>query len=85
MELRRSVITGETCACSAVMADRTALGPIRGPAARPDLLGATALDGAVRKAQRRHLEQHGPQSEQRPYPGEVRAGTRDVISVGARW
>ena len=33
MELRRSVITGETCACTAIMADRTALEPIRRPAA----------------------------------------------------
>ncbi|RLV71696.1 hypothetical protein D3C57_144255 [Streptomyces rapamycinicus NRRL 5491] len=34
MELRRSVITGETCARASIMADRTALGPIRGPVAR---------------------------------------------------
>src|ERR1044072_8408750 len=32
MELPRSVITGETCACTAIMADRTTLGPIRRPA-----------------------------------------------------
>lgn len=34
MELRRSVITGETCACTSIMADRTALGSIRRPVAR---------------------------------------------------
>lgn len=34
MELRRSVITGETCTCAALMADRSSLGPIHGPAAR---------------------------------------------------
>lgn len=33
MELRHSVITGETCARPTVMAHRTALGPIRSPAA----------------------------------------------------
>src|SRR5262245_26025619 len=38
MELRRFVTIEETCACPAIMADRTALGPIRGPA-------ATAADG----------------------------------------
>jgi hypothetical protein len=36
---------------------------------RPDLLlGATALDGAVRTAQRHRPEQHGPRSEQRSVP-----------------
>ena len=34
MELRRSVITGGACACAAIMADRTALGPVRRAAAR---------------------------------------------------
>lgn len=34
MELRRSAITEETCARAAIMAARTALGPIRDPAAR---------------------------------------------------
>jgi hypothetical protein len=34
MELRRSAITEETCARAAIMAGRTALGPIRDPAAR---------------------------------------------------
>ncbi|GKQ40700.1 hypothetical protein ALMP_72230 [Streptomyces sp. A012304] len=34
MELRRSVITGEICARPAIMADRSALGPVRSPAAR---------------------------------------------------
>lgn len=34
MELRRSVITEETCARTAIMADRTTLGPPRGPTAR---------------------------------------------------
>jgi hypothetical protein len=34
MELRRSVTNRETCACPAIMADRTPLGPIRGVAAQ---------------------------------------------------